>query len=104
MVLETNRQVELPPSLTMLGDGPIRRISHVRDMLFHALPGERMRIEVERDGQPVPAFNLEVEPLRDAPPSAAESSPTPETGGTEPSAIERLSEPPPSDREPPLSR
>ena len=27
MILETNRQVDLPPSLTSLGDGPIRRIT-----------------------------------------------------------------------------
>lgn len=97
MILETNRQVDLPPSLTSLGDGPIRRISHVRDMLFHALPGERMRIEVERDGQPIPAFNLPVEPLKEPAPAPA-ATPPPEP------ATDEAPHPAPERGDPPLLR
>lgn len=85
MTLLTNRKVELPSSLAAIGDGPIRRISHVRDMLFHAMPGEHMRIEVERDGQKLPPFILPVEPLAEpspeerAPPTHPAEEPKPET-------------------------
>jgi len=96
LTLRTNRKVELPSSLTALGDGPIRRISHVRDMLFHALPGEDMRIEVERDGQAIPFFTLPVEAAADTP-GTAEGTPP----GNAPESEAPL---PVTNREPPLSR
>lgn len=96
LTLRTNRKVELPASLTSLGDNPIRRISHVRDMLFHALPGEDMRIEVERDGQAIPFFTLPVEALVDAP-RADEGNASVKPAGAE----EQL---PATSGDPPLSR